>query len=73
MQTPLVSQQTAAPTRKWNYGAIGSVIIAVIIAGLTAFDAELAGKWVPVITAIAGGLGFAIPSYIVKNRAVPNN
>ena len=73
MEMPLISQATAAPTRKWNYGAFFSVVVAVIIAGLTAFDAELAGRWVPVITAIAGGLGFAIPSYLVKNRAVPLN
>ena len=66
---PLVSQPTAAPTRKWNYGALGSAIVIAAIAGLTAYDPALGAVWGPVIGAVAGALGFAVPAYLVKNRA----
>lgn len=73
MEMPLINQPTVRPTRKWDFGAVGSMIVAILIAGLTAFDVELAGKWVPVITALAGGFGFAVPAYFAKNRALSRN
>jgi hypothetical protein len=66
---PLVAQPSAAPTRKWNYGALGSAIVIAAIAGLTAYDPALGAVWGPVIGAVAGALGFAVPAYLVKNRA----
>ena len=66
---PLVAQPSAAPTRKWNFGALGSAIVIAAIAGLTAYDPALGAVWGPVIGAVAGALGFAVPAYIVKNRA----
>jgi hypothetical protein len=66
---PLVNQPSAKPTRKWNYGALGSAIVIAAIAGLTAYDPELGAVWGPVIGAVAGALGFAVPAYLVKNRA----
>ena len=65
----LIKQPTAAPTRKLQFGIWGGVVVAVIIAGLTAYDVDLAATWVPVITAIAGSLGVAVPAYMAKNRA----
>lgn len=66
----LVNQPTLAPTRKWNFGALGSAIVIAAIAGLTAYDPALGAAWGPVIGAIAGALGFAVPAYVAKNRAV---
>jgi hypothetical protein len=65
----LVNQPSAKPTRKLQFGIWGGVLVAAVIAGLTAYDIDLAATWVPVITAIAGSLGVAVPAYIAKNRA----
>ena len=63
----LVSQPSVMPTRKWQYGALGSAIVVAVIAGLTAYDPALGAVWGPVLTAIAGAVGFAVPAYIAKN------
>jgi hypothetical protein len=68
-EKPLVTQPTLAPTRKLQFGISGGVIVAALIAGLTAYDPDLAATWTPVIAAIAGSLGVAVPAYLVKNRA----
>jgi len=65
----LVNQPTAAPTRKLQFGIWGGVIVAALIAGLHAYDVALASTWSPVISAIAGSLGVAVPAYIVRNAA----
>jgi hypothetical protein len=65
----LINQPTNAPIRKWNFGALGSAIVIAVIAGLTAYDPELGAVWGPVIGAVAGALGFAVPAYLAKNRA----
>ena len=65
----LVDQPSAMPTRKLQFGIYGGIIVAMLIAGLTAYDIELAATWVPVISAIAGSLGVAVPAYLVRNRS----
>ena len=65
----LVDQPSAMPTRKLQFGIYGGIIVAMLIAGLTAYDLELAATWVPVISAIAGSLGVAVPAYLVRNRS----
>ncbi len=64
----LKSQPTLKPTRKWQFGAIWSAVIVGAVAALNAYDASLGAVWGPVIWAIAGSLGFAVPAYITKNR-----
>jgi hypothetical protein len=66
---PLVSQPTAAPIRKLQFGIWGGVIVAMLIAGITAYDQGLAAIWVPVISAVAGSLGVIVPAYQAKSRA----
>lgn len=68
MKKELVDQPTAVPTRKLQFGIWGGVVVAVLIAGLTAYDQGLAAVWVPVITAVAGSLGVAVPAYMARNE-----
>lgn len=66
----LVKQPSAAPTRKWQYGALVSALLVAALAGWQAYDPESAAQWSPIVYQIAGILGFALPAYITKNRAV---
>jgi len=65
----LVNQPSAAPTRKLQFGIWGGVVVAALLAALHAYDVTLANTWSPVISAIAGSLGVAVPAYIVRNAA----
>lgn len=69
--TDLVNQPTLRPMRKLQFGIWGGVIVTAAIAGLTAYDVDLAATWVPVITALAGALGVAVPTYMARNPANP--
>ena len=65
----LVTQPTAAPTRKLQFGMIGGALVVALVAGMSAYDAELGATWGPIIFALAGALGVVVPAYVVKNRA----
>lgn len=69
----LKNQPTLAPTRKWKFGAVGAAVmtalIPVIFPALEAYDPAFAAQWGPVIAAVLSALGFAVPAYVVKNRA----
>lgn len=78
MEKPtLVDQPSAAPSRKWLFGASGAaamtalvpILYPALMAGLEAWSPEHAAILGPVIVAILTGLGFAVPAYAVRNRA----
>lgn len=76
---PLVDQidatgnPTIKPTRKWNFGALGAAIVTAIIPvvwpELQAQFPEIMDTWGPTIAAALAALGFAVPAYVVRNRA----
>ena len=67
MRKTLINQPSAKPVRKWQAGALISVILTAALAGLQVYDATLFTTWSPVILVIAGQLGFAIPAYMARD------
>ncbi len=68
MTKPLVSQPTAAPTRKLKYGIVFGILVSAGVAALNVYNPSLANTLTPVIYALAGSLGVAVPAYVVKNE-----
>ena len=69
MHRILIDQLTAAPTRKWNAGAIAMAITVAIIAGVDSYwpgmGDTLSPAIEPAITAIVG----LVAAYFTRNRA----
>jgi hypothetical protein len=66
----LVNQPTAAPSRKWKYGALVSAVLGAAAYAAQIYYPEEFATWSPIAYQIAGALGFAIPAYVVRNEKV---